>query len=72
MDIEEVETGLEEVRAEERETGYVIFSLLGVNNKLINENSSSIRSKTNDELFQIDVKGDEEGMRIEHSKLSIC
>ena len=34
VDIEEVETGLEEVRAEERETGYVFTSSLDVIIKL--------------------------------------
>ncbi|KAH8112822.1 tumor suppressor protein Gltscr2 [Phellopilus nigrolimitatus] len=41
VDIGEVETNMEEMRTEERETG------------------SKLQSKANDELFQIDVKGDD-------------
>ncbi|KAL5514609.1 hypothetical protein ACEPAG_1925 [Sanghuangporus baumii] len=45
VDIQEVEDGLDEMRAEERVTG------------------SSLRSKPNEELFQVDVKGDNDVRR---------
>ena len=60
VDLDEVEEVLEEIRVEERLTGYASYIIL-VYLLTYTTSSSALHKKTDEELFQIDVKGDENG-----------
>ncbi|KAF7357047.1 Ribosome biogenesis protein NOP53 [Mycena venus] len=57
VDLQEVEAGIEELRAEERATGY--GSLLLLASSAYPSDSTFLHKQQDDQLFVIDVKGDE-------------
>ena len=61
IDLQQVEDGLEELRVEERVVGcdYPAHFLIAATNAKIYLLSSTIHSKKDEELFQLDVKGDD-------------
>ena len=67
VDLGEVEEALEGMRAEERITGCVYFLLnLCSPRFIVWLCRKTLQSKTNDELFQIDVTGDANGIAAFH------
>ena len=66
VDLDEVEEVLEEIRVEERLTGYASY-IVSVHLLTYTTSSSALHKKTDEELFQIDVKGDENGGYPQHS-----
>jgi nucleolar protein 53 len=62
IDIEDIEEHLEDVRQQEREFGYVSFNTLNINRNL-RHFRTALHKQTDDQLFQVDTKGDEKRMR---------